>query len=287
MRAVLALCFALSLWLVPLRAAIAEPAMWAVTDSDSTVYLFGTFHALPADMDWRSEKIDRAFAASSDLWLEVVLDDSAATQEVVAKLGLDFKTPLIRKLSILERRQFSAALRAASLPSAALRNHRPWLAAITLLSAVITQSGFDPQSGADRQFESAALAAGKPVRALETVEQQMRIFANLDAETELELLRQTMAELEKGPAYLKELARVWGAGDVAGLEQATLDGVKAQSAELYASIFTNRNADWVRQIEELMAGEGTHFIAVGAGHLVGAEGVPAMLSARGFTVARQ
>lgn len=272
--------------LVMQRPAQAEPLLWAVTDADSTVYLFGTIHALPATAEWRSEKIDQAFSLSEDLWLEVILDP-AEMQRLVAKYGFDHKTPLARKLSILERRQLGAALRTVQIPWASVQSFRPWFAALTLVSATIHQAGFDPESGADRQFESAAENTGKPIHALETLEQQLGIFGSLDATAELEMLRQALAEFEEGPDFLRELARSWIDGDAAKLEEAVVAGIQSQSADLYQSIFVKRNANWVVQIDQMMKGAGTHFIAVGAGHLVGADSVPAMLTARGFTVTQQ
>lgn len=285
MTRLLALVFCLFLFLALPAPSRAEPAMWVARDADSTIYLFGTFHALPAGMDWRSAKMEAAFASSDELWLEARLDDDAAMQALIARHGLDHSTTLARKLSILERRQLGEALKSLGLPWAAVQSFRPWFAAITLVQASMVKAGFDPAMGADRQLEAAALAAGKPVRALETVTQQIEIFARLGPEAELDMLRQTVAEIGEGAAYFDKLANLWLAGDADGIAAAIVDGVHAQSKPLYEALFLHRNSDWTDQIAAMMAGAGIHFIAVGAGHLVGADSLPAMLTARGIAVA--
>lgn len=265
----------------------AEPALWSVSDDDSTLYLFGTFHALPPELDWTSPKIKQAFDASDDLWLEAVGDDPAAVQKLAAELGHDPRNPLTRKLSVLERRQLGAALKALGLPIDALRAARPWFASLQLALGTAMQIGLSPEAGADKVLEDAARQKGKPVHGFETMEQQLRFFADMEPELELDMLRQTLAEFEKGPAYLEEILTAWQTGDIAALD-ATVNGtMKEQSPALYDIIIVRRNADWLGQIEKLMAGAGTHFIAVGAGHLVGDHALPAALAAKGYTVARQ
>jgi uncharacterized protein YbaP (TraB family) len=265
----------------------AEPAMWSVTDADSTLYLFGTFHALPPDLDWTSPKIKQAFAGSDELWLEAVGDDPAAVQKLVAELGHDPRNPLPRKLSVLERRQLGAALKALGLPIDALRATRPWFAALQLSLSTALQIGLTPEAGADKVLEEAARQMKKPVRGFETMEQQLRFFADMPPELELDLLRQTLAEFDKGAAYLNEILVAWRTGDTGTLDATVNGSIKEQSPALYDIIIVQRNADWLSQIEQLMAGAGTHFIAVGAGHLVGDHALPAALAAKGFTVTRQ
>lgn len=265
----------------------AEPAWWSITDADSTLYLFGTFHALPPDLDWTSAKLKEALKASDDLWLEATADNPAEVQQLAAQLGLDPKTPLSRKLSILERRQLGAALKTIGMPMDIVRVARPWFASLQLALGMAMHIGLSPDHGADRVLEVAAKQMGKPVKGFETMEQQLRFFADLKPELELDMLRQTLAEFDEGAAYLKDILTAWKAGDLAALDGAVNGSMKEQSPALYDIIIVRRNADWVRQIEQLMAGSGTHFIAVGAGHLVGDHALPAALAEKGFTVTRQ
>ena len=76
-RAFAALSVALALTAAPASAAtaaIARPALWEVSDADTTVYLFGTIHLLPENYQWRSAKFDQAIAGSRQLVVETIVD---------------------------------------------------------------------------------------------------------------------------------------------------------------------------------------------------------------------
>lgn len=278
--------FAVALLMLGTNHARAEPALWSVRDADSVVYLLGTIHFLPPDLHWQSEKIRAAFAASEELWVETELGDDAAMQQLVMKYGIA-QEPLSRKLSILERRQLSAAVRVLKLSPAYVQAFRPWFAAVTLVAATAMQAGMAPESGTDRQMQDAAKITGKDIRYFEGLEQQIRFLSDMPPEMELDMLRQTLADFAAGEAYLKELLRAWTDGDVAAMETLVNATMREDMPALYDILIARRNAAWTEQIERLMLGAGTHFIAVGAGHLVGGDGLPDALAERGYTVARE
>jgi uncharacterized protein YbaP (TraB family) len=268
--------------------ASAEPALWSMTDADSTIYLFGTIHIMRPETEWRSAKIDQAIEASDVVWLEAPGDgDVLQTRDLVLAHGIDPKTPLNRKLSILERRQLGAALSAIGMPSNAMQPMRPWLAAITLVYAPAIQAGYDINAGIDRQIGDFATATQKKRQYFETMEQQVQFLSTLPPEVELELLRQVLTDFARGPAYIDQMVDAWLAGNLDAMGQYFLDDMKQAAPEFYETLIVRRNRDWSDEIGRLMAGSGTHFIAVGAAHLVGDDGLPALLSARGFTVTPQ
>ena len=260
--------------------------MWSVRDADSVVYLFGTIHFLPPELHWQSDKIRAAFEASEDLWIETEVDNDAAMQQLVLKYGIA-KEPLSRKLSIQERRQLNAAVKILGLQPGYVMAMRPWFAAATLVAATAIQAGMSPESGADRQLQDAAKITAKPVRSFEGLEQQIRFLSDMPPEMELDMLRGTLAEFGKGEAYLKNLLKAWSDGDVATLEADVNGSMRTDMPGLYDILIVKRNADWLQQIDKLLAGSGTHFIAVGAGHLVGPDGLPGDLTERGYTVTRE
>lgn len=261
----------------------AEPALWSVRDADSVLYLFGTFHALPKDLDWQSEKIRAAFAASEALWVEVANEDDAGLRQLVAQHGLG-REPLSRKLSLTERRQLIGAAKAVGIHPDHIMAYRPWFAALSLTFATAQQAGFAPEAGADQRLQEQAKATGKEIRSFETMEQQVRFFADLPPELELDMLRQTLAEFSKGAVYLQKIMKAWAESDLDLLERDVNGSMRADLAALYDILIVQRNAAWTAEIEKLMKGSGTAFIAVGAGHLVGPDSVIADLKKRGFAV---
>jgi uncharacterized protein len=263
----------------------AEPAMWVLKDADSTIYLLGTFHLIKPDMNWRSDKIDAAFRDSDELWLEASPHgDEAALQKLVLKHGFDPQHPLSGKLSGDDWAKVQAAAELAGVPVRAVEQMRPWLAGLTLVIAPMMKEGYDPKKGADRQLELSAQSGNKIVRTFETPEQQLVFFSSLPQQSEIDFLIQTLDEIAAGPKYVDGMARAWLAGDTHELEVMTLERMRNGAPALYDALFVQRNLDWCNQIEAVMKGAGTSFVAVGAGHLVGDQSVPAILAERGFTV---
>jgi uncharacterized protein YbaP (TraB family) len=266
--------------------AAAAPALWVVKDEDSTIYLFGTVHALRPDTVWRSPAIDKALADAAELWVEVEADDAAVMQPLVLKYGIDTAIPLSGKVPADRLPALEAAAKGAGLTLAQMEPMRPWLAGLTLSVVPILKAGYDPQSGVESKLKTAAKAAGKPVRTLESPEQQIRFFADLPPAVEMEFLDSALEEAGEGAAVLDEMVAVWAAGDVAGIERLMVDEMKTEFPELHAALLVDRNRDWAGQIDTLLDGKGVILIAVGAGHLAGADSVQARLAARGIQAER-
>ena len=266
-----------------------EPALWVVKDADSTVYLFGTVHLLKSATAWRTPKVEAALQQSQDVWVELAeTGDEEASNRIVAelmpKLGLDMARPLSSKLTEADRKRLADAAATLGVPVTQLEPMRPWLAALTLALVPIVKAGYDPKLGVDNLLATAARAQNKPVKGLETMEQQLRFFADLPPEIELEMLREAVDDVERGPKMLDELAAAWATGDGEAFERLFVDELR-DSPELYKVLIDDRNEAWARAIEQRMKGAGVSFVAVGAGHLTGPDSVQVKLARRGLTAA--
>lgn len=271
----------------PAAAAARGPALWAVRDADSTVYLFGTFHALRPTTQWRTPAVERALAESRELWLEIEdPGDPAALQPLVAQLGLSPGTPLSSRLNEADRAKLAQAATTLQLPPAALEAMRPWLAALTLSVAPLIQAGYDPNRGVDRLLKEAAQQRGMTLRAFETPEQQFRFLADMPEEEQLAFLRQALDEYAEGPREIDALSAAWSAGDLRRLESDMVEEMRRESPSLYRRILADRNTAWTPQIRRLLDGSGTVFVAVGAAHLAGPDSVQAQLERQGLRVER-
>jgi len=269
------------------RSALADPALWVLKDADSTIYLFGTIHAMKPGVKWHSDKLDAAFAASSELWVEETGDsDKAAMFQLVKTYGIDPHHPINDKLTPAQQARFVKVSQVVGLDPAAVDKFRPWLAATMLGGAVNAHTGFTSEMGIDRSLEADAKAAGKPIKCFETPEQQIHVFADLKPEEELALLTLTLEDVGKGPTYLLLIATAWLHGDIERLDKQLSANMRGQTPALYKAILPDRNARWVKRIEEMMAGKGTAFIAVGAAHLIGDDSVIAMLAKDGYKAER-
>ncbi len=266
----------------------AQPRLIVVSDEDTTVYLFGTIHFMPPDVEWRTEEIDAAFAASDVVYFEadVVNVDPSVVEHLVMANGLNpAGTFLSDTMTLEDYRRFESYVASLGLAAANFEPMRPWFAALNLGVFQIQQQGYDPESGIDQVLVADAAAQGKTLRYFEDFEFQLRIFSDLSPELELEMLLSTIDSAEETENMLEIMLEAWLAGDYEGLDAALSSEARESYPAFYDVVFTSRNTTWTDMIVALMADEpGTFFIAVGSGHLGGPDGVPTMLRARGLIV---
>jgi len=261
----------------------AGPALWKLGDEDTTIYLFGTVHALPGDIEWYDDRIETAFASSDELVTEIAMDDQVASAQMLASAAMLEGGQTLRALMTDEdRAQYEAVLNDLGLPLAALDPVEPWFAALNLSMLPLMQSGIDPASGVDMVLSQAG--EGKTKAALESIEEQVALFDQLPIEAQLELLDGTVEGVPAAAATLRQMIDLWVIGDAEGLA-AKMNEEMADPA-LYERLLVARNANWVGWIEDRLTRPGTVFIAVGAGHLAGKDSVQDLLTARGFEVER-
>ncbi len=267
----------------PPAGAAPGPALWRVGDEDTTIYLFGTVHALPQGKPWFDGRIERAFTEASELVTEVDVSDQTASSEAMQRAGLLGPGESLRAMMAEDdRRQFEAALVSLGLPVAALDPMEPWLAALTLSLLPLLRQGYQAESGVEMALT--ARAAGKQRGALETVGQQIELFDGMPIEAQLTFLDRTVEAMPEAKTSLDAMVAEWIEGDADAL--AELLNAELDDPVLYERLLTQRNAQWAGWIEQRLQQPGTVFVAVGAGHLAGADSVQAQLAARGLEVER-
>lgn len=260
-----------------------EPVMFSVTDEDSEVILFGTFHILPTDIEWKSQTLADAIERSDQAWFELPkgADTDPALQQLTMQLGMT-ETPLSSKLDAETLALLSTEAGKLGMTTEMLDPMQPWLAAITLPVVQMMGAGFDPAAGAEAMIEPRV--EGLTRSAFETAEQQLRIFADMDQDAQIEMLKMTLDGMEDGTELITRMANSWASGDVDMLEEEVVAETKSSAPEFYAALFTNRNAAWADRLDQELQGSGVDFVAVGAGHLLGPDSVPVMMAAKGYDV---
>jgi len=266
-----------------------NPALFAVRDADSTVYLFGTVHMRPPGSDWADAEVRAALAESQEIWTEILMtpQTDAETQQIALRLGrAPAGQPLSSWLTPEDNARLQALATRLGMNPAALEGYRPWLAGLTLTLIPIMQAGFDPGSGVDRQIDAYGDANGKTMRFFETAEQQLGFFVSLPDEAQRQFIREAIAEAENGPQMIRELTQAWETGDLDTLERVVIDESRELYPDVYQALFVQRNNAWMEILVREMQGSGVDFVAVGAGHLLGDDGLVEQFRARGFTVER-
>lgn len=262
------------------------PALWVVRDADSTFYLFGTMHLLRPDTGWGSERLDKAFAGASQLILEVAApEDQAVLLPLIREHGVSPDRPLSGLLTAEEIATLDAAARTIGSSAAQMDIMRPWLAGVTVQSASIVSAGYAAESGVDPILKARAETTGMTVSGFETPDEQIRMLASFPEEGQLAYLRRSLSEFGAAQTEVDRLVEAWRAGDVETVRAIAVDPMRATPL-LYDTLLLRRNTNWANQIQTLMEGSGTIFIAVGALHLAGEDSVQEILRGRGFEIER-
>lgn len=270
---------------VPLaaQAATGKHMLWRVQHQGSTVYLAGSIHALTADAYPLGTAFDKAFADADRLVFEVDMDSLTARAPEMLTLGMYTNGRTLRDALAPETWQMlEAALPAYGMPPQVVSALEPWLVAMMLTQIEFQKAGMLPEHGVDMYFHKRAAQAGKPVTGLESVDFQMGLFDSLSEAQQDTFLQMTLAQLDSTPQVISEMRAAWLAGDADAL--ARLTDTMREHPVFHRKLLTARNEAWLPQIEEYIKGDEDVLVVVGAGHLVGADGVVAMLRERGYQV---
>ena len=269
------------------RLAAPKPALWKVADHDTTIYLFGTIHLLPKDLQWRTPALDAAIAASDTLYLETDLGgDIMASAQTMMKLGVSPGLPPIAERVPAEKREgLRKAVTEAGVPEQVLDRMESWAAALTLLAMNFRKMGLDPEAGVERGLASSYAGAKKAVRGLETVEQQFGYFDSLSEPAQRALLVSMIDDPAQAQKEFKAMLNAWKSGDTDAIAR-TFDSETTLSPELRDVLMKKRNAAWAEWVAERLGQPGTIMVAVGAGHLAGKDSVQRLLQTRGLRATR-
>jgi uncharacterized protein YbaP (TraB family) len=265
----------------------ADPAIWVVKDPDTTIYLFGTFHALDGKHAWFNDEVKSAFDKSGELVLEIPpMEDKAALQPIIMKYAFDASgKPLSEKLSPAAKEKYTKALAAIGAPPTAFDKFRPFFAALTLVTLNAQKLGFTGENGAEAVLTKLAKEEKKPIDALETVDFQMQLFVNMPEKEQIDMLEHTLDQLDEVATVFKEMNTHWSKGDSEGMAK-LMNEMDAQSPAFYKRLITDRNANWAEWIDQRLDKPGTVFVGVGAGHLGGKDSVQGFLAKRGIETSR-
>ncbi|MFO1069838.1 MAG: TraB/GumN family protein [Geminicoccaceae bacterium] len=265
-----------------------NPALWVVRDADSTLYLFGTIHIRRPGADWGSAAVREALDGSETVWTEVDLDEGESDRQAAMLLaaGTSGVPTLLASVEPGRRDQLLAAAGELGIPEAQLDRMEPWLAALLITVIPMTRAGYDPQAGIDEAVVAEARAQGKALAWLETPQRQIAMFDGLSPQLQLAFLYETLDGYADGPAAIGALEQAWERGDTESLDDEVVGAMAERYPELYAVLITDRNRLWADRLALILHGSGTDFVAVGAGHLVGEQSVPALLEAKGYKVER-
>jgi uncharacterized protein YbaP (TraB family) len=264
------------------------PALWQVSDKDTTVYLFGTIHLLPRESRWRTAKFDKAVQNSQSLVVETLVDASNPQQLAGIMAALGFSSglpPIAERVPAAKRPQLEAASVKTRMPRAMVDRMETWAASFTLLGVQFQTLGVEGEQGVEAVLRRSFAVAGKPVGQLESNQEQLAFFDRLPERAQRQLLEGSIENPQAMRQQFGGMLKAWLSGDVDQIGQ-TFNRDLQSSPELKAALLTRRNWSWSQWIERRMAQPGTVMVAVGAGHLAGDDSVQRYLQSRGYKVKR-
>lgn len=261
--------------------------LWTVGSGAGRVHLLGSIHVGAPELYPLAAAVESAFARSATLVLETALD-GAAQQQAALKLMQAAAYPpgetLERHLDAATLALLQAHLQRMGTPLASVNAIRPWLLATIFTLGEIQRLGYQPALGIDRHF--AAKAEGRRVLALETIDEQVALFADMPERLQQDVLKETLTRMHELDGQMREAIAAWREGDAARMEALVVAPIRTGYPELFRRLFLERNRRMAAAVEGYLKAGGEHFLVVGCGHVVGAGGIVDLLQARGYAVVR-
>jgi uncharacterized protein len=274
--------------LLCVRLGAAEPNfLWKATGPrGGAIYLAGSIHLLSDEYYPLAPAFDDAFGQSDLLVEELDMAEMLAPDAQVLMLQRSMMPAgqtLDKVLSAETMATVKTKVTELGLPLAPLQLFKPWALALTLQGLEFQKAGFNPELGLDRHFYDRARKVPIDVQGLETLAFQIGQFDSLPMPLQDRMLADTLKEMATAKESVGDLVHAWKTGDAAAIEKVVLSDLKSEP-EMYKRLLLDRNRTWLPKIEALFTRPKPAFVVVGAAHLVGTDGLLAMLRARGYTV---
>ncbi len=255
---------------------VATPALWKVSDKDTTIYLFGTIHLLPEGIDWYHGKLAKAFEGSQELVTEIPDIPQGEAAALSLRMGtLPPGQSLRAGMTADQLAKYEGAMKSLGLPLGSFDRFKPWFAAVALATLPLQKAGYSMDNGIEAQLDKRNKALGRPRSGLETLEFQLGIFDGLPEATQRKYLFDVIDAIPTIPQDIGKMVDAWVKGDAAGL--AVLLNSETDDPALYDALLTRRNKNWAAWIDNRLDRPGVVFVAVGAGHLGGKDSVQELL----------
>jgi hypothetical protein len=259
---------------------------WKATGKPGVVYLVGSVHLLSKDFYPLDPTLEAAYKDSNLLAEEVNLGEMEqpdAQMSLLSKGMLPSGQTLDSVLTPATKALLDKHLGNFGPMAEVAKRFKPWMAALTIESLAWVNAGFDPNLGLDKHFYDRAVADGKMVQGFETMAFQISLFDDMPMDQQDRLLASMLKDIDTEQANMTKLMGAWRDGDAPTVERLVLADMKGEPA-VYKRMLVDRNKSWIPKIDQLLSRNGHSLVVVGAAHLVGPDGLIAMLRAKGYTI---
>ena len=261
--------------------------LWRVQSKANTVYVLGSLHLSKKEIYPLNQKIESAFDQSNVLAVEANINDikKIDIQKLMESAFYPANDTLEKHISPENYEWVKKETTGMSIPIELINKQKPWFLAMTLVTLESLKLGFDPNYGIDKYFLKKA-EGKKKILELESLDYQIDLLSNFsDKDQELFLLY-TLKDLRIMEKELDKLTQAWTTGDTKGMESILTRSVSEDKrlSFIFEKLIYERNRKMVSKIEDFLGTKGTYFVIVGAGHLVGNQGIIEILKGKGYVV---
>lgn len=261
--------------------------LWRATAGDATVYLLGSVHFMKKEAYPLDRVIEEAFDRCHTLAVEADISNiGAGTIKALRRAGFYEANDSLEN-HVSGRTYSYVTLEAVrlGLPVIAVNRQKPWFLGLTMMSLELMRTGYNPDYGIDKHFLSRA-AGQKKIVELESIEYQIGLLAGLPDDEQESFLLYTVEDLKSMGQQVDAMVSAWGTGDADRMASILTRSVEddASLKRVYNKIMTDRNRTMAAKILMHLRSGGGVFVVVGAGHMVGEEGIVELLRAKGYHV---
>lgn len=263
--------------------------LWKVQKDSATVYLVGSIHMLDESVYPLPWQYIEAFNSSERLILEMNLDslDLGMVTGLLLKRGVYTDDRTLKTVLPDDTWQLAKAkVEAFGFDITMMNKFRPWFVMLTISALEMQKRGFKAEHGLDMHFYNMAKEKGLPISGLESLADQVMMFDDVPDSVQVKVLQHSLVEDDTQKDQLEDIVDAWRNGDTERIEEIVMGDLKA-SPEAYDAVLVKRNHNWYPKIRRILTKKGTTFVVVGAGHLIGAEGLLELLRRDGYQVIQQ
>ncbi len=268
-----------------------SPVLWRARSPEAaTFYLLGSVHMGGQTAHYFGHDVARAWRGADELVVEIDLSE-IRTEEMVSLTRLygTLQPPLSLQDLVSGETwgQLDAYFTMRGLDVAAFQHLKPWFVSFTVVQIELQRAGFVAENGVDRAFIDAA-QGDKPIVALETLASQLATMDRLPASLQELMLRDALARIDSFPQDTAELLDAWQQGDEVRLESLVFKPLQEypELGVFYDLVFYRRNHTMTGRLLQLAEDGRTRFVVLGAGHMLGDQGIPRLLEKQGYEVSR-
>ena len=263
-----------------------KSCLWIAQTTTNSVFLLGSLHVLKSDAYPLAVEIEQAYNSSHRLVFETDIGAmmQPAVQAKMMELGLYAEgQDLFEHIDPGTKQKIEKKLKDLGLPLSVVRRFKPWFLAVTLTTLELQRLGFNPLYGIDLHFYNKAVADEKELGYLESVEYQLNLLGNMSAQDQKSFLNQTLEDLDISAQLAGEMMTAWQNGNADELYGLLFKSF-ADHPGIEERLLSGRNKEWLPKIENMLGKSQNTMVIVGAGHLIGPEGIVELLKKKGYQV---